>query len=104
MRHGSKPIHEQGGVLPAAKNQGRRRTLRNLMFASLGLLVALNLFITPHDPHFGLDRFPGFWALFGLLGAVILAKGAKGAAHTFLGKDENFYDNGSEDPGDQGVK
>ena len=76
MSHDSKPIHEQGGVLPAGKNQGLRRTLRNLMFASLGLLVALNLFITPHDPHFGLDQFPGFWALFGLLGAVILVKGA----------------------------
>ncbi|MBI5578429.1 MAG: hypothetical protein HY895_04680 [Deltaproteobacteria bacterium] len=104
MSHDSIPIHEQGGVLPAGKSQGLRRTLRNLMFASLGLLVALNLFITPHDPHFGLDQFPGFWALFGLLGAVVLAKGAKGAAHTFLGKDENFYENRSEDPRGQGIK
>jgi hypothetical protein len=56
------------------------------------LLVLLNAFIYPHDPHFGLDRIPGFWSLFGLAGAVILAKGAKGLAHTFLGRDENFYD------------
>ena len=104
MDHDSKPMHGQAGALPAGKRQGLRRTLRNLMFASLGLLVVLNLFITPHDPHFGLDKFPGFWALFGLLGAVILAKGAKGAAHTFLGKDEDFYENGSEDSRGQGVK
>jgi hypothetical protein len=98
MGQDSKPMHEHAGVPPAGKRQGLPRTLRNLMFASLTLLVALNLFITPHDPHFGLDKFPGFWALFGLLGAVILAKGAKGAAHSFLGKDEDFYEKGSEDP------
>jgi hypothetical protein len=104
MGHDSKPMHEHAGVPPAGKSEGLPRTLRNLMFVSLALLVALNLFITPHDPHFGLDKFPGFWALFGLLGAVILAKGAKGAAHTFLGKDEDFYENGSKDSRGQGVK
>lgn len=72
--------------------------LRNLFFAGLGLMVALNLFVLPHEPHFGLDRYPGFWALFGLAGAVILARAAKGAAHTFLGKDEDFYAEGSEGP------
>jgi len=92
MGQDSKPMREPAGVRPAGKPQGLARTLRNLMFASLGLLVVLNLFITPHHPHFGLEKIPGFWALFGLLGAVILAKGAKGAAHTFLGKEEEFYE------------
>jgi hypothetical protein len=68
------------------------KRLRNLFFAALGLLVLLNVFIHPHQPHFGLETTPGFWALFGLAGAVILAKGAKGLAHTVLGKDENFYE------------
>jgi hypothetical protein len=98
MGHDSKPMHGPAGAPPAGNRQGLGRTLRNLMFASLGLLVVLNLFITPHDPHFGLDQFPGFWALFGLLGAVILAKGAKGAAHTFLGKDEDFYEIKDQEP------
>jgi hypothetical protein len=66
--------------------------IRRLFFVSLGLLVALNVFIRPHDPHFGLDAFPGFWALFGLAGAILLGRGAKGLAHTILGKDEDFYD------------
>jgi hypothetical protein len=104
MGQDSKPMQAHAGAPPAGKIQGLTRTLRNLMFASLTLLVVLNLFITPHDPHFGLDKFPGFWALFGLLGAVILAKGAKGAAHTFLGKDEDFYEKGSEDSRGQGAK
>jgi hypothetical protein len=80
------------------------RRLRNLFFVVLGLLVLLNVFIYPHDPHFGLDRIPGFWSLFGLAGAVILARGAKGLAHTVLGKDENFYERGSEDSRGQGAK
>jgi hypothetical protein len=104
MSQDSKPMHGPAEGPPAGKSQGLSRTLRNLMFASLALLVVLNLFITPHHPHFGLEKIPGFWALFGLLGAVILAKGAKGAAHGFLGKDEDFYEKGSEDPSGQGVK
>jgi hypothetical protein len=68
--------------------------LRTLFFAALGALVVLNLFVHPHAPHFGLDAYPGFWAVFGLAGAVILARLAKGAAHTFLGKDEDYYDRG----------
>jgi hypothetical protein len=68
------------------------KRFRNLFFAALGVLVLLNVFIHPHHPHFGLETIPGFWALFGLAGAVILAKGAKGLAHTVLGKDENFYE------------
>ena len=80
------------------------KRLRNLFFAALGVLVLLNVFIHPHDPHFGLDKLPGFWALFGLAGAVILAKGAKGLAHTVLGKDEDFYEKGSEDSKGQTAK
>ncbi|MGE5257639.1 MAG: hypothetical protein ACM3KE_13255 [Hyphomicrobiales bacterium] len=72
------------------------RRLRNLFFVVLGLLVLLNVFIYPHDPHFGLDRIPGFWSLFGLAGAVILGKGAKGLAHTVLGKPENYYEAGEK--------
>jgi len=34
----------------------------------------------------------GFWALFGVLVALILVRVSKGAAHTFLGKGEDFYD------------
>jgi len=96
-------------TLPRAPMSASARRLRNLFLMALGLLVLLNAFIYPHHPHFGLERVPGFWSLFGLAGAVILAKGAKGLAHTILGKDENFYEEGSteegvEDSRGQGVK
>ena len=77
------------------KNSSRENRISPVLkmgfFGSLALLVVLNLFIRPHEPHFGLDKYPGFWALFGCLLAVLLAKAAKGAAHGFLGRDEDFY-------------
>jgi len=79
---------------PSCQIRERERPLsKNFGFcASLGLLVALNVFIRPHHPHFGLETIPGFWALFGVAGAILLARGAKGLAHTVLGKDEDYYD------------
>ena len=96
MEHKTTPAH--------APLSDSAKRLRNLFFAALGVLVLLNVFIHPHDPHFGLDKLTGFWALFGLAGAVILAKGAKGLAHTVLGKDEDFYEKGSEDSKGQTAK
>jgi hypothetical protein len=89
---------------PPAPMSASAKRLRNLLFVALGLLVLLNVFIHPHHPHFGLEMIPGFWSLFGLAGALILAKGAKGLAHTVLGKDENFYEKGLENSKGQGVK
>ncbi len=82
---------------PSALLSAPARKLRNLMFAALALLVLLNLFIHPHEPHFGLDAYAGFWAVFGLVGAVVLGRAAKGLAHTVLGKNEDFYEKGTED-------
>lgn len=65
--------------------------LKYFFYAVLVALLGLNVFILPHHPHFSLEKYPGFWALFGCGGAIALAKLAKGAAHTFLGKDEDFY-------------
>jgi len=88
---------EQHPTTPSAPISASAKRLRNLLFAALGLLVLLNLVIHPHHPHFGLESIPGFWSLFGLAGAVVLAKGAKALAHTVLGKDEDFYEKSSDD-------
>jgi len=66
-------------------------TLKMIFFVVLALLVVLNFFILPSHPHFNLEKYTGFWAIFGCVIGVVLARVAKGAAHTFLGKDENFY-------------
>jgi hypothetical protein len=80
---------------PPAPPTPLSRTLRNAMVAALALLVGLNLFIHPHEPHFVVDAWPGFWAAFGLVGAVALGRAAKGLAHTVLGKPEDYYERGS---------
>lgn len=38
------------------------------------------------------ESAPAFWALFGVFFAWVLVRLSKGAAHTFLGKPEDFYD------------
>jgi hypothetical protein len=78
--------------IPPAPLTPLAKRLRNGMFAALALLAALNLFIHPHEPHFGLDAYPGFWAAFGLVGAVLLGRAAKGLAHTVLGRSEDYYE------------
>ncbi len=78
--------------IPSAPLSPLAKRLRNGMFAALALLVGLNLFIHPHEPHFGLDAYPGFWAMFGLVGAVVLGRLAKGLAHTVLGRTEDYYE------------
>jgi len=93
---------EPHAEMPPAPLTPLARKLRNGMVAALALLVGLNLFIRPHEPHFGLDAYLGFWAVFGLAGAVLLGRAAKGLAHTVLGKDEDFYEKGAEGSGYQG--
>ena len=73
------------------------RMLRMAMYGSLAVLVVLNLFIHPHEPHFVIDAWPGFWAVFGLIVAIGLTKIAKGAAHTFLGQEEDYYQQEAEE-------
>ncbi len=65
---------------------------KKFFYGALIVLVGLNLVIYTHHPHFSLEKIPGFWAVFGAVAAIILAKGAKGAAHTILGKHEDYYD------------
>ena len=77
--------------MKSTQSKNSATILKLFFFIVLILLVVLNIFIRPHEPHFGLDRFTGFWALFGFIIAILLARVAKGAAHTFLGKDEDFY-------------
>jgi hypothetical protein len=72
--------------------------LKKAMYTVLVLLVLLNIFILPHHPHFALEKIPGFWAIFGAVIAIVLARVAKGAAHTFLGKDVDFYVKNENNP------
>ncbi|MFN2341835.1 MAG: hypothetical protein ABR542_00605 [Desulfonatronovibrio sp.] len=68
------------------------RVYFNFFKAFLGLTILLNIFIGPHHPHFIIDHLPGFFAAFGLIATILLGRISKGSAHTFLGKDEDYYE------------
>jgi hypothetical protein len=63
-----------------------------VMYAIMILLVGLNVVIHPHHPHFMGEGLPGFWAVFSLIATVLMVRLCKGAAHSFLGKKEGYYD------------
>ncbi len=76
----------------ARKNVGFFRTL---LFGVIAVLIGLNLIITVHHPHFELERYPGFWVVFGLAGAVIMTLVLKKVIFHIIGKQEDFYDRNS---------
>jgi len=67
------------------------KKIKLVVLIYLCVLVILNFFILPYEPHFRMDSWPGFWAVFGVVVAIILGRVAKGAAHSFLGKNEGFF-------------
>lgn len=58
----------------------------------LAVLLIANMFLLPHHPHFAAEHWPGFWALFGFLGAVILAFVMKKVIAPLLAMEEDRYD------------
>ena len=70
----------------------KSRTWLMVLYIFLGITVALTVFIGPHEPHFVYDYLPGFFGAFGLVATIILGRVSKGTAHTFLGKDEDYYE------------
>ncbi|EPR43617.1 hypothetical protein dsx2_2234 [Desulfovibrio sp. X2] len=63
-----------------------------LFLAALAVLVGLNLFIRPHEPHVHAEVLPGFWAIFGFVVAVVLAFVTKAVLAHILDVSEDFYD------------
>ncbi|SBW04448.1 conserved hypothetical protein [uncultured delta proteobacterium] len=62
-----------------------------LWFAVLGFLLFLNIFIHPHHPHFGVDAYWGFWAVFGLGVGVIMVYVMKRIIQPLIVRKEDYY-------------
>lgn len=62
-----------------------------LWFAVLGFFLILNIFIQPHHPHFGLDAYWGFWAVFGLGVGVIMVYAMKRIIQPLIVRREDYY-------------
>ena len=78
-----------GGLL--AKWRDNWKTWRIIFFVVLGVLLVLNIPFVTHHPHFGLDKYPGFFAGFGLfvgLGMVVIMKKV---IQPFIARKEDYY-------------
>ncbi|MUM76906.1 hypothetical protein GKC30_04580 [Pseudodesulfovibrio sp. F-1] len=74
-----------------AKFRDNRKTWKIIFFAVLAVLLVLNVPFVTHHPHFGLDKYPGFFAGFGLvvgLGMVIVMKKI---IQPFIARKEDYY-------------
>jgi peptidoglycan/LPS O-acetylase OafA/YrhL len=59
-----------------------------LLYSVLAALVVLNFFIVPHKPEFSAEKLPGFWALFALIGAVVMVVVLKKIVYPMLAQPE----------------
>ena len=64
---------------------------RKLFFAVLGGLLALNIVFQPHEPHFGLDDYPFFWAVFGLGIGLAMVYVMKKIIQPRIVRKEDYY-------------
>ncbi len=62
-----------------------------LWFAVLAFLLILNIFIRPHHPHFGVDAYWGFWAVFGLGVGCIMVFVMKRVIQPLIVRKEDYY-------------
>ena len=69
----------------------QHKVWRNVFFAILVLLLALNLIVLPEEAHFGLDRIPGFFAGFGLVTGALLVLIMEKIVRPLIARKEDFY-------------
>ena len=65
--------------------------LKKGFFILLAALVVFDILLSRKDAHYFVDAIWAYWTLFTLLGCFVLIKFAKGVAHMFLSKDEDYY-------------
>ncbi len=68
------------------------RALRNAMIAILAVIVLFDVSLSRQEAHYFVDRIYAYWTLFGAVGCFVLIKFAKGMAHMFLSKNEDYYE------------
>jgi hypothetical protein len=80
-----------GAFLDSQLSAERIRAWRLVLFLALAVTALLNLVITNHEPHFGLDRYPFFWPLFGLVVGVLMVFIVKKIVQPAIKRPEDHY-------------
>ena len=73
------------------KERGRVELWLLGFFGFLGLLLFINLFARPEHPHFGIDAWWGFWAVFGLIVGVAMVFIMKRVIQPLIVRKEDYY-------------
>jgi hypothetical protein len=60
--------------------------------AVLVLVDAIPGFVGKEHAHTAAERLPGFWALFGLIGCIVLILVSKAFGHAGIMQREDYYD------------
>ena len=67
------------------------KILLGCFYASLGILLLIELFIHKH-PHFEWEAWPEFFAVYGFVACVVLVIVAKYFLRPLVKRDEDYYD------------
>jgi hypothetical protein len=73
----------------------RLRTVVRISLAALLLLIlvdAMPFLVDKHHAHTAVEKIPGFWSVFGLLGCAILIVVSKWFGHLGIMTREDYYD------------
>jgi hypothetical protein len=73
----------------------RLPTVVRVSLAALAVLIALDAIpavVAKEHAHTAAEQLPGFWAVFGLLGCLVLVVFAKSFGQLGISKREDYYD------------
>jgi hypothetical protein len=75
--------------------RARRGAIGVLFFLALAGLVGANVFIRPHEAEYVFDVYPGFWALFGLIGGLAMVIIMKKIVQPMISRGDDYYERNS---------
>lgn len=79
-------------VVEYLENPENIKKLRKLLYISLALAVAIDLFVHRERVVFLWDKLPGFSAVYGLISCILIILVSKALGHKWLMKREDYYD------------
>ena len=80
-----------GSRLDLTRKKHAKAWMRAFFLALAGLVVG-NFFIHPHKPEYHYDAYPGFWAVFGLVVALIMVIVMKKVVYPLITGPEDSFD------------
>ena len=66
----------------------RAGAFKILLYLVLAALAGLNFLIVPREPEFVAEKLPGFWALFALIGTMLMVVVLKKIVYPILAQHE----------------